>query len=97
MANVSLVLDHHLFLMAHRFEAPENPGTTIYAGTANTDSTGATDNRGYGIGGNRDAPSTKPDYRILTFASRFPPKQYLWSSVEPALSVFALPDLIVGK
>jgi len=53
MANVSLVLDHHLFLMAHRFEAPENPGTTIYAGTANTDSTGATDNRGYGIGGNR--------------------------------------------
>jgi len=29
--------------------------TTIHAGTANTESTVTTDNRGYVIGGNRDA------------------------------------------
>ena len=44
-----------LLFAANRVKAPENPGRTIHAGTANTDNTGATDNRGYGIGGNRDA------------------------------------------
>jgi len=63
---------------------------TIHAGTANTGNTVFHRWPLYGIGGNRDARTRSAQKETSLLASRFPPKQYPWSTAETVLSVFRL-------